>query len=145
MALRYVILVAVLVGLGPSPVWGQDDVRSSHNAPDAVVERISTAFENGDVQRLLSDGTDRVEISLFGTRTFYSSGQAFYVLRDFFKTHPPANFVVDDATGAGKSCFVRGRFQHTRGERSLQVYVRLVEEEGDTWRVQEVRIDPEVE
>lgn len=145
MALRYIASVVLLVGLGPSAAWGQDDVGPSHAAPDAVVERISTAFANGDVQRLLSDGADRVEISLFGTRTFYSSGQAFYVLRDFFKTHPPANFVVDDATGAGKSCFVRGRFEHTGGERSLQVYVRLVRDEGDAWRVQEVRIDPEVE
>jgi hypothetical protein len=85
-----------------------------------------------------------VEVSLFGTNTFYSSAQAFYVLRDFFDTHPPADFSVGDVTEAGKSFFVRGQFDQNRDDRTLQVYVRLVRRE-ETWQLQEVRVNADVE
>jgi hypothetical protein len=112
--------------------------------PDTVLQRVTTAFSDGNAQLLLSPAADRVEVSLFGTRTFYSSAQAFYVLREFFDTHPPAAFSVNDATGAGRSCFLRGRLDHAHDERTLQVYVRLVHR-GDAWQLHEVRIDADVE
>jgi hypothetical protein len=144
------VLGLLILGMGGSLAHGQDraaDPGSSASragaVPDTVVQRVTTAFVDGDAQRLLSPAADRVEVSLFGTRTFYSSAQAFYVLEDFFETHPPADFEVGDVTEAGESCFLRGRFDHGRDERTLQVYVRLVRR-GDVWLLQEIRIDADV-
>lgn len=138
-------MLLLVVGLVASPVRGQEQsIDVPDGAPDTLVQRVSTAFVDGNAQRLLTPSAARVEVSLFGTRTFYSSAQAFYVLRDFFDSHPPADFTLGDATGAGNLFFVRGRFEHHRDERTLQVYVRLVRH-GEGWQLHEVRIDSDAE
>ncbi len=138
-------LALLLLGMGPSVVRGQSsDTSGTGVIRDTLVQRVSTAFVDGNAQLLLTPAADRVEVSLFGTNTFYSNAQAFYVLRDFFDTHPPADFAVGDVTEAGNSFFVRGQFDHNRDSRTLQVYVRLVRR-AEAWRLQEVRIDADVE
>jgi len=135
----------VLLGMVATVARGQGQAADGTEAVQkALATRVDTAFTAGNAQQLLTPATDRVEVSLFGTRTFYSSAQAFYVLDDFFDRHPPTRFEVGDVTRAGRSCFVRGRFEHTRNERTLQVYVRLVHRE-EAWHLQEVRVDADVE
>lgn len=135
-------LVLLLAGLAASAACGQAPAATDTESavPDTLIQRVSGAFQTGNAQRLLTPAATRVEVSLFGTRTFYSSAQAFYVLRDFFTAHPPASFSVADTTGTGTSCFLQGQFEHTRGERILQVFVRLVRHEETAWRLHEVRI-----
>lgn len=138
-------LALLLLGMGVSTARGQEQsVQESPEPPPPVVQRVVTAFTQGNPQRLLTPATDRVEVSLFGTRTFYSSAQAFYVLRDFFETRPPTEFTLGDVTEAGESYFVRGRYDHSRDEQTLQVYVRLVQA-GQAWQLQEIRIDSDIE
>jgi hypothetical protein len=138
-------LALVLIGMGATVARGQGQATDEGDAvSERLVNRIDTAFTDGDAQQLLTPAADRVEVSLFGTRTFYSSAQAFYVLDDFFERHPPTRFELGDVTRAGQSCFIRGQFGHSRGERTLQVYVRLVRREA-AWHLQEVRIDADVE
>jgi hypothetical protein len=140
-----IAIALVLIGMAATVARGQGQAADgSEAAPEALVTRIDTAFTAGDAQQLLTPATDRVEVSLFGSRTFYSSAQAFYVLDDFFDRHPPTHFEVGDATRAGRSYFVRGRFEHSRDERTLQVYVRLVRRD-EAWHLQEVRVDADVE
>jgi len=135
----------LLIGMGTTVARGQGQAADGSGAvPETLLTRIDTAFTAGDAQQLLTPATDRVEVSLFGTRTFYSSAQAFYVLEDFFDRHPPTRFEVGDVTRAGRSFFVRGRLEHSRDERTLQVYVRLVRRD-EAWHLQEVRVDPDVE
>jgi hypothetical protein len=135
------LLVGMMVPVarGQTPAAGE-----ARPVRDTIVTRVVTAFTNGNAQRLLSPAADRVEVSLFGTRTFYSNAQAFYVLEDFFDTHPPTRFEVDDVTETGESCFLRGRFDHRRDERTLQVYVRLTHRDA-AWRLQEIRIAADAE
>lgn len=140
------VLVLVLVGMGASIVRGQPrDTTDATARPEHVVNRVTDAFVNGSADRLLGPATDRVEISLFGTRTFYSSAQAFYVLRDFFSNYAPRRFRVDDVTATDVSCFVSGTYDHAQSERALQVFVRLIQQEEAGWRLHEVRIDHEAE
>lgn len=134
-------LVLLMIGMSLPTASGQTTAPDvSRAVPDTVVRRVSSSFQSGNAQQLLAPSADRVEVSLFGTRTFYSNAQAFYVLRDFFETHPPVQFSLADTTGAGTSCFLRGRFEHTRDERILQVYVRLVQHANDKWHLHEIRI-----
>lgn len=139
MSLVRLFLCLSLTGMAASSVHGQDRARAA-GVPDAVVNRVATAFADGDAELLLTPAAERVEVSLFGTQSFYSSSQSFYVLRHFFEAHPPAHFTLEDTTASGPSCFVQGRFQDTREERVLQVYVRLVRDDANTWRLHEVRI-----
>jgi hypothetical protein len=146
MPLARLSLIVLLTGLGTTAAWGQNqEGNAAAVVPDTVVQRVSEAFRAGDAQLLLAPAAERVEVSLFGTRTVYSSAQAFYVLREFFERHSSAAFTIVDTTGTGTSCFLRGRLPAARGERPLQVYVRLVRREGDMWKLYEVRIDSEAE
>jgi hypothetical protein len=140
-----ITLILLLVGFGVTAARGQVPIQETPAAvPDSVAHRVVTAFVEGDAETLLTPATDRVELSLFGARTFYSKAQAFYVLREFFDLHPPVDFQLSDVTAAENSCFVRGQFTHDEGQRPLQVYARFVAREA-VWRLQEVRIDEDVE
>ncbi len=140
------VLMLFLIGMGASIAWGQPrDTTDSSARPAQVVNRVTEAFVNGSAERLLGPATDRVEVSLFGARTFYSSAQAFYVLRDFFSNYTPRQFQVNDVTSTDVSCFLSGTYEHAESERALQVFVRLVQHEGEAWRLHEVRIDHEAE
>jgi hypothetical protein len=136
-------LPLLLVGMMVPVARGQTST-AEKTRRDTIVARVATAFTDGDAQRLLTPAADRVEVSLFGTRTFYSNAQAYYVLEDFFDRYPPTRFTIDDVTEAGESCFLRGRFDHRRDERTLQVYVRLMRRDA-AWRLQEIRIDADAE
>lgn len=142
---RVLFLLLLLLGGGVTAACGQVPIQETPAAvPDSVVERVVTAFADGEAEPLLTPATDRVEVSLFGARTFYSRAQAFYVLREFFDAHPPADFQLSDITATEHSCFVQGQYAHDGGDISLQVYVRLAARD-ETWRLQEVRIDEGVE
>jgi hypothetical protein len=136
-------MVLLLVGLSgpPSTVCGQP-ADSAETVQSAVAKRVAGAFSNGDAGRLLNPAADRVEISLFGARTFYSSAQALYVLREFFRTHAPRRFAVRNVMETGTTCLVQGAYEEVRVEQQLRVYVRLDRPEGEApWHLQEVRIE----
>ncbi len=144
---RSLVLLLVLVGSGPHVGWGQaaDSLASAPDstleAPRAVVQRVAAAFAEGNATRLLTPSADRVEITLFGARTFYSNAQALYVLREFFRRHAPHGFRVQDVMEAGTSCFVQGAYEPSRRTSQLQVYVRLGRlKDEDLWRLHEVRV-----
>lgn len=142
-------MVLLLVGFGgaPSAVRGQaadstGGAPDTTSAPSEVVQRVATAFSEGDASRILRPSGDRIEISLFGERTYYSDAQALYVLREFFRRHVPRRFSVKDIRETGTNCFVRGEYKQARVVQQLLVYVRLSQsEEENPWRLEEVRIE----
>lgn len=103
-------------------------------------ERIAGAFQEGDVQRLLTPAAERVEISILGMETYYSRAQALYVLQDFFKNFAPQSFSFDEAARAEDDFFATARYWYGQAERPLQVYVRMVRQD-ETWLLQEIRLD----
>lgn len=141
--------VLIVVGLAWwGPVQAQDSSQDRDPVAPAsgpvgasLVQRVEASFRAGDPELLLSPAAERIEISRFGTRTFYSRSQAFYVLEDFFKEYGPRDFQARDVTEAGTNTFVTGLYWHVRAERPFRVYVRL-SESSDDWHLQEVRIEP---
>lgn len=142
MTLSRLCLVLLLVGgaWGVPLAWGQESDSTAAGPPE-IVDRVTEAFVQGDAERLLVPSADRVEVTLFGARTFYSNAQAFYVLRDFFRSHTPHDFSIADVTEAGTSYFVRGRYEQDRVDRPLHVYVRFARGEEEAWQLHEVRIE----
>lgn len=143
-----VLLLAVVSLIATGAVQAQEP---SASEPDARLRSLSNALieglRDGDAQRLLDASADRVEISLFGARTFYSQAQAFYVVRDFFRDHPPQRFALRDTMQADASYFLTGRYWHTRTDQPLTVLIRMRRAEGSraegTWNVHEIRIEAE--
>lgn len=106
--------------------------------PQAAIER---AFRTGDAQALLEDAAERIEIMFFGQGMLYSRAQARYVMQDFFRQYPPVQFRMQHASTTGGSWFGTGTYAYERGERPLQVYVRLKRQGRDRWEVREIRIE----
>lgn len=142
-------LVCLLVAIGGLPLSAQGQASDSlgqkadsTEGTSTVARRVAVAFTEGDAGRLLTPSADRIEISLFGARTFYSSAQALYVLREFFRRHTPQRFQVRDVMKTGTNCFVRGQYEQSSRVRNLRVYVRLEQPDGgDLWYLHEVRIE----
>lgn len=127
---------------GQTPDSSGQTSDTTQGIPSAVVERVNGAFSEGNADRLLVPSADRVEINLFGTRTYYSSAQALYVMREFFRTHIPDHFEVVDVMETGSSCFVQGRYRQARVDQRLKVYVRLGQvDDGASWHLREVSIE----
>lgn len=150
MTVQRLTLVFVFVGIGalPSFVHGQapDSLESAPDSTEevtsAVVKRVAGAFSEGDANRLLVPSADRVEINLFGARTYYSSAQALYVMREFFRNHVPHRFSVKDVMETPKSYFVQGKYQQARVAQRLDVYIRFGHSDGEeSWQLQEVSIE----
>lgn len=120
---------------GQTPSEPTDD-----QAIATLAQHVTSGFEAGDARTLLQDAADRVEISLFGTRTFYSRGQAFYVVDNFFQEYGPRRFALEDTVAADGSSFLTGRYWHVRTDRPLQVFIRMGTPDQQ-WKIQEVRIE----
>lgn len=144
-------LMAMLLFV-PSPVGAQGQSQSQSQAqstsaqqsspaqvPEVAVEQLGDAFSNGNEQALLAQAADRVEVSLFGTRTYYSRSQALYVMRDFFEKYAPRRFEAGEVAETGESYFVTGQYWHVRAETPLRVYLR-VSVDGETWHLHEIRV-----
>lgn len=133
---RIILIIAVtaVMVLGPSALYAQEV------DPDTVVlRRIQRAIAEGDAHALLTSAPERLEVSLFGAQTFYSSAQALYVMRDFFRNYPPQRFDLQDISKTENSRLAIGQYWHIRAEQPLQVYIYL-HCRNEQWRLEEVRI-----
>jgi hypothetical protein len=122
----------------------QDASPSSAELPQAPLQSVEQSLikglQAGDARQLLHNAADRVEISLFGARTFYSQSQAFYVVRDFFGEHPPRRVELRDTVQTDESYFLTGRYWHTRTDQPLDVFIRM-QHDSEQWTVHEIRIE----
>ena len=137
----YILLLAVGLSFPASETLAQAPPESAQDeAIETLAQHVTSGFESGDARHLLQNAADRVEISLFGTRTFYSRGQAFYVVDNFFQEYGPRRFALQDTVETDGSSFLTGRYWHVRTDRPLQVFIRMGETE-EQWKIQEVRIE----
>ncbi|MFN5170709.1 MAG: DUF4783 domain-containing protein [Cyclobacteriaceae bacterium] len=87
------------------------------------------AIKTGDAKALARHFNTSVEITLDGNVSSYSKTQGEFVMRDFFKKSPPANFTVMH-TGASKGGlqFAIGRYES--GGASYNVLIRVKDVSG---------------
>lgn len=117
---------------------GSPSLDSLHT--ETAVDRVASAFKNGDADPLFGVTAERIDLNLLGSRSYYSRSQASYVLRDFFRHHRPTDFVIERSVEADASLFVMGVFHHDRADRPAQVMVRF-EQGAESWVLHELRIE----
>lgn len=101
------------------------------------------ALKTGNAREVVKFFNASVDMTIEGSVDSYSSAQAEFVLRDFFKKHPPSDFVIKH-TGASKgnagasksgSQFAIGRY--TSNNDSYTVLI-LVKDSGGTLLIHEI-------
>lgn len=105
-----------------------------------VLHEVETALEQGDVAALGRRSAERIELTLFGSASMYSRGQAMYVLAEFFREYPPIRASLSEPSRSGGNWFALGEYFFERGEQPLRVFVRLRNKAG-RWELREVRIE----
>ncbi len=105
-----------------------------------MLQEVEAALEAGDVTALAQRTAQRMELTLFGSASMYSRGQAMYVLAEFFREYPPVRASLSDPTRSGGNWFALGEYHYERGEQPLRVFVRL-RSKSDQWELREVRIE----
>ena len=104
-----------------------------------AVQRLQRAFAEGDADGVLSRVGDRVELALLGHSRLHSRAQATFLLREFFRSHPPESFTMRYSVQEEGGWFATGQYAVRRADYALGVYLRLRQRRGE-WELVAVRV-----
>ncbi len=105
-------------------------------AQSEIFNPMKDAIKAGDGAALTKTFAPAVDINLEGNINTYSKAQSEFVLKDFFKKHPVADFsIVHTGSSKGGLQFAIGRY--TSGGESYNVLIR-VRQVGSDYLVHEI-------
>lgn len=126
---RVVLIGLVGVGIGTS-LWVQ--------TADQSLAQIEQGLRKGEMELILPYLHDPVEIAIGGKAKMYSRTQASYVLKDFFKMHPPRGFTFMHRGRSENVVYAIGAY-HGQGEQwDVSVFGRM---ERGRYQVEQLRFE----
>ena len=118
----YTILTGAIVLLAPP--WKVLSA-SAQADPEETLAIVQQAISNGDT-RLISRFTSLyTEISILGETTMYSRAQTAYILKAFFRDHPPERFAFQHKLRVGQDWFVYGRYANRGRQTPLRLEMTM--------------------
>lgn len=95
-----------------------------------VLSNTKVSLAQADPKNLTKYFNDYVEISFDGEKSSYSKTQAEFVMKDFFKKHPPVSFELIHQ-GASKEGlkYAIGKYSFSKG--SYRVYILIKQFKGN--------------
>ena len=131
---KFLVLCVLAVTLWqPSFAAAQEDV-------ERTFRQIQRAFAHGDTGSLIRISGEHLEVTLFGMPTLYSRAQTEYVLRAFFREHPPERFVLERRLRSGDDWYAVGQYWHRREANPYRVTIRL-HPNGDRLEIRTIQIE----
>lgn len=89
-----------------------------------VVDQIKEAIKAGSAKELSRHFNQTIDVTIDGKLQSYSKAQAEFVLRDFFKAHPPAAFdIIHQGSSKGGQPFAIG--EYTSGTDKYRVWMKI--------------------
>lgn len=85
--------------------------------PGETIVMVQQAISKGDVQEISRFISLYTEVSILGATTRYSRAQTAYILKAFFRDHPPNRFSFEHKLRVGNDWYMRGQYQN-RGRQS---------------------------
>lgn len=112
---RYIAaLVFVVVSFQVQAVKAQTD----------VINQVKETIKAGSAKELSRYLNQTVDVTIDGAVQSYSKPQAEFVLRDFFKQHPPAEFsIIHQGSSKGGQPFAIG--QYKSGTDTYRVFMKI--------------------
>lgn len=113
-------------------------------SPEArmLLQKIERGILGGSAEAFNADFGKQVSMTITGAESgYYSSGQAFLILKSFFSTRKPTQFSFTRINDTVASPYATGRLSYVRrGSReSVQVYVSLARQESQ-WVITQFNI-----
>lgn len=89
-----------------------------------VVNQIKEAIKAGSAKELSKHLNQTVDVTIEGKVQNYSKAQAEFVLRDFFKAHPPSDFnIIHQGSSKGGQPFAIG--EYISGSDKYRVWMKI--------------------
>lgn len=110
-------------------------------AQDNVIDQVRETIKAGSSRELAGLIAETVDVSINSKVETYSKAQAEFVLRDFFKQHPPKDFkIIHQGSSKGGLPYAIG--QYASGDDSYRVFVKI-KNINNQYLVNEIRFDKE--
>jgi hypothetical protein len=89
-----------------------------------VVNQIKEAIKAGSAKELSKHLNQTIDVTIDGKLQNYSKAQAEFVLRDFFKAHPPSDFnIIHQGSSKGGQPFAIG--EYISGSDKYRVWMKI--------------------
>ena len=106
-----------------------------------VISQIKETIKAGSAKELSRYLNQTVDVMIDEKMESYSKAQAEFVLRDFFKNHPPAEFnIIHQGSSKGGQPFAIGLYKS--GSETYRVFMKI-KPVGDQQLVHEIRFSRE--
>ncbi len=127
-------VVVWLIGLG----WALP--AGAQGSTDDVLRAVQRAMSSGDAQALSRMAEPRVDVAIFGMQTLYSQAQTAYVMRAFFRDHPPEQFVIQRTVEDNGTWLATGRYWN-RGDAHPYRITFVLRKRGGQLLIRSIRIE----
>jgi Domain of unknown function (DUF4783) len=110
---------------------------------DVIFNEISDGISSGNVTAISQYLSGQTYLNLLnGIGGYYSANQAYYVLEDFFKSHPAVSFDFSDIQNNSGNSFATGTYSYQLNgvNKNAQVYVSL-KLAGKEWKITQISIN----
>lgn len=112
---------------------------SAQTEADKHLEKILLSIRSADIETLSTYLNDMVELTVPGSEGTYSNTQAKFLLKDFFKKHPPLNIQVKHEGSSNKgSRFAICHYKHKSGKYRLYY---LIKEKNNKYLIHILRFE----
>lgn len=89
-----------------------------------VVDQVKEAIKAGSAKELSKHLSQTIDVTIDGKLQNYSKAQAEFVLRDFFKAHPPSDFsIIHQGSSKGGQPFAIGKY--VSGSDQYRVWMKI--------------------
>ena len=139
---RRVGLLAIFLAATALAQGARSNLQEGNGPPvEPAFARVEEGLANGDADRLSPLLGSQTYLSLFdGSQGYYSSGQAFYLLQDFFRVNRPVSFKFVNKHD-GDAPYATGEYQYeTRGRRNVARVYAAFKRDGSSWKLSQLSI-----
>jgi hypothetical protein len=97
---------------------------------EAIIDEVKETIKTGSAKELSKYLNQTVDVTIEGKVENYSKAQAEFVLRDFFKAHPPSEFnVIHQGSSKGGQPFAIGQYKSGSDTYRVWMKIKTVEKE----------------
>lgn len=105
-----------------------------------IPAEIISAFRTGNAVTLSKYTNPTVQIMLLGKEDFYKKNVAETILKDFFTSYRPKEFIIKHQGGTGDAQYAIGNLNTDKN--NFRVYF-LLKKVGSEFLIHQIRIDPD--
>ena len=123
-----------------SPAYAIQQSRSALVDPSEAIARIQGAINNGNAEEVARYVGTYVEVTQSGATTLHSGAQTAYILKAFFRDHPPERFTFRRRMKLGRDWFIYGDYWYRGDNRPYRIEF-LLRWNGQRYEIKTIRFE----